>query len=54
MSTHKEKIIFGFLGAVTAIIVGIGVYFEFEKPPGRTPASQQEQLDPTPYPYFFD
>ena len=54
MNTRGEKIIFGFLGAITAIIIGFAVYFDTGKTTTRTPASQQEQIEYTPFPYFFD
>ena len=54
MSTQGEKITFGFLGAITAIILGLAVFIDFQKPTERTPASQQDQIEYTPYPYFFD
>ncbi len=54
MSTQGEKFIFGFLGAITAIIFGLAVYHDYQKPIDRNPASEKEQINYSPYPYYFD
>jgi hypothetical protein len=54
MATHRDKITFGFLGAMTAIIFGLALYSDFQKPLDRNPASQQEQIEFHPYEYFID
>ncbi len=53
MATHFEKIVFGLLGGLTAIVVGLAVFGDFQKVKSRTPASVEEQVH-TPYVYFFD
>jgi hypothetical protein len=54
MVTFGEKIIFGFLGAMAAVVIGLGVFHDFQTPSDRSPASQKEQVEYTPYPYFID
>ncbi len=55
MNTQGEKFIFGFLGAMTAVVVGLAVYSpDFQKHPDRAPASAQEAVENLPYFYFLD
>lgn len=54
MVSVQAKFTFGFLGALTAIIIGLAVFHEFQKPMDRNPASQQEQFEFQPYEYFID
>jgi len=54
MVTQRDKVIFGFIGAMTAIIFGLAVYSDFQKPIDRNPASQGELIEFNPYEYFID
>ena len=54
MVTQRDKVIFGFLGAMTAIIFGLAVYTDFQKPLDRNPASKDEPFEFQPYEYFID
>jgi len=58
MSEFWEKIIFGFMGAVTAVVVGLAVYSEEDHV--RAPASQDSgtthsaEKPESLYFYYFD
>lgn len=59
MSELWEKIIFGFMGAVTAVMVGLAVYTDYEKQALRFPASQSntrpdDEKPESLYFYYFD
>lgn len=55
MGSHREKVIFGVLGAITAIIVGLALFHaDFQKQMERGPASNSEKIEFHPYEYYFD
>ncbi len=54
MNTRTENFIFGILGAITAVVIGLAVFDDFQKPIERTPASQEEKQEYTPDPYLID
>jgi len=54
MVTRKEKLLFIFLGAVTALVFAIGVYSEYVLRNDRNPASEKELVPESLYFDYFD
>lgn len=54
MATQEEKIIFGLLGAMTAVMVGLALFIEPQTPSERSPASVDDAKPDSLYFYYID
>lgn len=54
MKNYGEKIVFGVMGAVMAVIIGLAVYTDISQKTRGPASSEEPKFEFTPYPYYFD